>query len=342
MDRRIAIPVALAAPILIGASIPYYLEGPEFGFVEAAGDKACVAGDYKLFANSSTGKLRACQNGSVSDAVGGGGGAPTTATYLVQDADGTLANEIVFGAAVSNQFVTGVTGGVVTRAQPSFSNLSDSATDGQIPNNITIDLATTATTANAGDSATAFFSSGTIEGARGGVGVALPTCSGTDKLTANGTQVSCATDQTSAGGGWTFFTFGSTTTNSTTTPTTVTGFTIPVTTSDNIRAKCSVVTDAAAATTGVQITFAGPTSTRASVERVSCSSATAIVSASISGGFGADNRTASGGTNTCIEEWDIIVNNATNGTDITAQVDSEVASSAVNVYSESYCQWMTF
>lgn len=42
-------------------------------------------------------------------------------------------------------------------------------TDGQVPNNITIDLATlatTATTANAGDSATAFFPSGTLEDAR--------------------------------------------------------------------------------------------------------------------------------------------------------------------------------
>jgi hypothetical protein len=39
-------------------------------------------------------------------------------------------------------------------------------TDAQVPNNITVDLATTATTANAGDSATAFFSAGEIEDAR--------------------------------------------------------------------------------------------------------------------------------------------------------------------------------
>jgi len=47
--------------------------------------------------------------------------------------------------------------------------VTGSLPDGNIPNNITIDLATlatTATTANAGDSATAFFSSGTIEDAR--------------------------------------------------------------------------------------------------------------------------------------------------------------------------------
>ena len=44
--------------------------------------------------------------------------------------------------------------------------LQGSVTDSQVPNTITIDLATTATTANAGDSATSFFASGTIEAAR--------------------------------------------------------------------------------------------------------------------------------------------------------------------------------
>jgi hypothetical protein len=182
---------------------------------------------------------------------GGGSGAPTTVDYLVGTADAGLSAEIVFGAAVANQWVTGVTGGAVTRAQPTFTDISGSATDGQIPNNVTIDLAaaatalaanpadcganqfattiaasgaltcaaltdgdipngitvdvatlaTIATTANSAGSATGFFSSGTLEGARGGVGTALPTCGGTDKLTANGTVVSCATDQTGGGGG---------------------------------------------------------------------------------------------------------------------------------------------
>jgi hypothetical protein len=58
------------------------------------------------------------------DQTGGGGGAPTTATYVVTSADGTLSNEVV-----------------------------------------------------------------------------LPTCSGTDKLTFNGTTISCAADQNSGGGG---------------------------------------------------------------------------------------------------------------------------------------------
>jgi hypothetical protein len=101
--------------------------------------------------------------------------------------------------------------------------------DADIPNNITIDLATlaiTATTANAGDSATAFFPSGTLEDGRlsanvsllgqtiGGAelsnpavgtkgGVEAKACSGTDKLSAIGTDgvPVCSADQTSAGGG---------------------------------------------------------------------------------------------------------------------------------------------
>lgn len=49
-------------------------------------------------------------------------------------------------------------------------DLQGAVTDAQVPDTITIDLATVATTANAGDSATAFFSSGAIELARGGTG----------------------------------------------------------------------------------------------------------------------------------------------------------------------------
>lgn len=44
-----------------------------------------------------------------------------------------------------------------------LTDIQGSVTDAQVPNNITIDLSTVATTANAGDSATSFFSSGTLE-----------------------------------------------------------------------------------------------------------------------------------------------------------------------------------
>jgi hypothetical protein len=60
-----------------------------------------------------------------------------------------------------------------------LSGISGSVTDAQVPNNITIDLATTATTANAGDSATAFFETGTIEDARLPASMADKTFTGT-------------------------------------------------------------------------------------------------------------------------------------------------------------------
>jgi len=56
-----------------------------------------------------------------------------------------------------------------------FTDISGSVTDAQVPNTITVDLATVAATANAGDSATAFFSGGTIETARLGSGTANST-----------------------------------------------------------------------------------------------------------------------------------------------------------------------
>jgi hypothetical protein len=109
---------------------------------------------------------------------------------------------------------------------PALSGLTGSVTDAQVPNTITVDLATlasTATTANAGDSATAFFSSGTIEVGRGGTGLGapgnnqlivgdgsafvfttLPSCSNAtnDKLLYNSTTrvFTCGSDQTGAGG----------------------------------------------------------------------------------------------------------------------------------------------
>ena len=65
-------------------------------------------------------------------------------------------------------------------------DLQGAVTDAQVPNTITIDLATlatTATTANAGDSATSFFPSGTVEAARLGSG----TTDGTTWLRGDGT-----------------------------------------------------------------------------------------------------------------------------------------------------------
>lgn len=70
------------------------------------------------------------------------------------------------------------TTGAFTKAQPAFSDLTGAATDSQVPDTITIDLATLATSctqALTGDSATSFFGAGTLEVNRGGTGVATLT-----------------------------------------------------------------------------------------------------------------------------------------------------------------------
>ncbi len=86
--------------------------------------------------------------------MAGGGGAGTPAS--------TVTSETTFGIAPA-------VGVDTDYAREDHTHGSPTIADADVPNNITIDLATlatTATTANAGDSATAFFPSGTIEDAR--------------------------------------------------------------------------------------------------------------------------------------------------------------------------------
>jgi hypothetical protein len=81
-----------------------------------------------------------------------------------------------------------------------LADLQGAVTDSQVPDTITVDLATVATTANAGDSATSFFSSGTVEAARLPAVTALSSaCTDAQVLggTAGGTGVEC---QAAAGG----------------------------------------------------------------------------------------------------------------------------------------------
>jgi hypothetical protein len=76
-------------------------------------------------------------------------------------ADVTTAYSIILPAAAG---ATGVVKASVSGTTATY--IHAALVDADIPNDITVDLATTATTANAGDSATAFFSAGTIEEAR--------------------------------------------------------------------------------------------------------------------------------------------------------------------------------
>ncbi len=116
-----------------------------------------------------TGTLVAIDDAGVTTSIegGGGGGAPTNATYWVGAAHGSLTNEINLGAlatalvlntagtpsayagtscGTANDWVQSLNGsGASTCAQPSFVNISGAATDAQVPNTITIDLAAAAT-----------------------------------------------------------------------------------------------------------------------------------------------------------------------------------------------------
>lgn len=89
-----------------------------------------------------------------------------TLTIAVTGGDPTLAGDID-GLGSAND-LDEVNVEVELEGVIDLENLQGAVTDGQVPNTITVDLATvatTATTANAGDSATAFFSTGSLEDA---------------------------------------------------------------------------------------------------------------------------------------------------------------------------------
>lgn len=101
---------------------------------------------------------------------------------------------------------------------------------------------------------------GILTGAKGGVGVALPTCSGTDKLTANGTQVSCAADQTGAGGVTTLTSSGTQSDADIATYTAITGLSFTPAASTNYRMDCFIIYTSTAATTGINFAWDVPAS----------------------------------------------------------------------------------
>lgn len=147
-----------------GAGIVTMLEGT----VVAAGTNA---GEHNLGFDSSDSLLKSRENGGSLVTYYSTANAPTTVSGNAGTATALAANPTDCSA---NQFATTIA---------ASGNLTCAAlVDADIPNTITIDLATVATTANAGDSATAFFSSGTIEDAR------LPT-SMADKIATGSFQV---------------------------------------------------------------------------------------------------------------------------------------------------------
>ena len=127
----------------------------------ASGALTCGAGTAGKMQIHTT-PLQYCDNAATPALQYAAYGSSTgVATSTTSDSTWTSHNSYPAACAASNWMTT--IGDTVTCSQPAFTDISGAATDAQVPNTITVDLATTATTANAGDSATAFFPSGTLE-----------------------------------------------------------------------------------------------------------------------------------------------------------------------------------
>ena len=121
--------------------------------------------------------------------VSGSGGVPGGSDTQVQFNDSSsfggdagltynkTTDALTVAGAISGSNLSGTNTGDQSEASieavVDLQDLQGAVTDSQVPNTITIDLATVATTANAGDSATLFFASGTIEDARLSANVSL-------------------------------------------------------------------------------------------------------------------------------------------------------------------------
>jgi hypothetical protein len=159
--------------------------------------KIVCKANYFYF-DTTTSTIKVCRNASTQVSIGGGGGTFTLnglttnpqlfavgssgTDFTILSSGSTHTFNLPTASAVNrgllsttdwvtfNNKVTSVFGrtGVITAQSNdyNFNQLAGTVSDSQIPNNITIDLSTQATTALTGDSATGFFSAGLIEPAR--------------------------------------------------------------------------------------------------------------------------------------------------------------------------------
>lgn len=155
-------------------------------FTETAGDATCAAGDYWVKGNSSSNKLRGCENGTAFDVnTAAGSAAWETLTNTSDTATSYLSNNTAETVTFSFESAFGASQQFLIRQQtgnPTAGTLLDvRAADAQVvvfragdgTNGITVSQAgaltaegTGAITATLGDSATAFFGAGTIEDVR--------------------------------------------------------------------------------------------------------------------------------------------------------------------------------
>jgi hypothetical protein len=322
-------------------------------------------------ANSQNGLLKAT-SGTVAAATSGTDYGPPTsgnATGLVISTTTTGAHTAYTGTSCTNQFprslsaigaatcasvanddVTSLSGSKITTEDATTTAIGKSTPSTVVANICNAGSTDTCNTfrigahthqnatGSGGTLDTAAIGSGVLAGARGGIGVALPTCTGNDKLTANGSQVSCATDQTS--GGITVAKTTAVTTNSTTTPANITGLSWSVAATTNYAFDC-VVTHIGTATGGPRFNLNGPAG--ATLVNVKFTRATSTSANTISTftAFSAAAQTAavtSGGVATAVTSQfsGIIQNGATAGT-AQFMLTSSTAGQSTSVYAGSTC-----
>jgi hypothetical protein len=159
-------------------------------FAESAGDATCGAGDYWIKGNSTSNRLRGCENGTLFTLNVAAGAATWEALSNSADsATSYLSNNTAETVTFSFESAFGASQQFLIRQQtgnPTAGTLLDvRAADAQVvvfragdgTNGITVSQAgaltaegTGAITATLGDSATSFFAAGQIEAVRGGTG----------------------------------------------------------------------------------------------------------------------------------------------------------------------------
>lgn len=173
-------------------------------------------------------------------------------------------------------------------------------------------------------------------------GVEALTCSGTDKLSAIGTNgvPVCSADQTGGGSSTSLRVTAADYTNSTQSFTDVTGLTLAVNTGTH-NINCDLIVSAAAGTTGIQIALNGPANSflRYNAEYFTSATAKAVWSATTYDPTSAANGTypiASAGTVITPYKLNGQVVATASGT-LAVRARSEVASSAITIYRGSSC-----
>lgn len=314
----------LSLVVLAVVLMPLVLRGDTQGvYTSSNADEsgACGAHSGLIHVNYTTGARQYCDGTNWQGITGSG--------TAWGDITGTLSNQTDLQTALDGKEPAGV----------AFSDLSGSATDAQIPNTITID---TASTANAGDSATDFFSAGTLNTARLGSGTA-------DSTTfLRGDQ----TWATPSGGAdpWTYLTVngGADFTTSSATAVEVTGLSFTPSANTKYELHCKLALRTATATVNPRVGFGWSTGLTDGIVAIQEWQAATGAPLAASGNPNAAVLIAVGGLPNTTQSWPSIVDvtvaaGASPSGSTRVQLASETAGTNVTVKSVgSYCRYRSY